>query len=104
GITQIAVDQIRQQLLIAYQDGDLDIVRANEIINFDRLKTSTTVTGSKKINHISIYGNLAYLSTDYGLVVFDLIQLEVKETWRDLGPVGERIIINQSTFFNDSIF
>jgi ligand-binding sensor domain-containing protein len=104
GITQIAVDQPRQQLLIAYQDGDLDIVRANEIINFDRLKTSTTVTGSKKISHISMNGDLAYLSTDYGLVVFDLIQLEVKETWRDLGPVGEKIIINQSTFYNDSIF
>ncbi len=104
GITQVAVDQLREQVLISYSDGDLDILRANEIINFDRLKTSTTVTGSKRINHISINGNFAYLSADYGLVVFDLLQLEVKETWRDLGPAGEKIKIYQSTFFSDSIF
>jgi hypothetical protein len=103
-ITQVAVDQPRQQVLVAYSSGNLDIITSNEIINFDRLKTSTTVSGSKRINHISITGNLAYLSTDYGLVVFDLIQLEVKETWRDLGPIGEKIKIYQSTFFSDSIF
>lgn len=104
GITQVASDPVRQQLLIAYADGDLDILRTNEIINFDRLKTSTTVTGSKRINHIVVNGNFAYLSTDYGLVVFDLVQLEVKETWRDLGPGGEKIKIYQSTFLDDSIF
>jgi ligand-binding sensor domain-containing protein len=103
-ITQVAADPARQQALVGYNDGDLDILRTNEIVNFDRLKNSTTVTGSKRINHIAIDGNFAYLSTDYGLVVFDLMQLEVKETWRDLGPVGEKIKIYQSTFFNDSIF
>jgi hypothetical protein len=104
GITQVAVDQPRQQVLISYSDGDLDILTTDEIINFDRLKNSTTVTGSKKINHIAVNGNFAYLATDYGLVVFDLIQLEVKETWRDLGPTGDKIKIYQTTFFNDSIF
>jgi streptogramin lyase len=103
-ITQVAVDQPRQQVLIAYGDGDLDIVKGNEVINFDRLKNSTTVSGSKRINHITIQGNAAYLSTDYGVVVFDLDQLEVRETYRDLGAGGSQIKIFQSTFYSDSIF
>ena len=103
-ITQIAWDQSREQLLIAYSDGDLDIFRNNEIINFDRLKTSNTITGSKRINHILVNSDFAYLSTDYGVVVFDLTQLEVKETYRDLGSSGGEIKIYQSTVFNDSIF
>lgn len=103
-ITQIAVDQTRQQFLIAYADGDLDIVRGNEVINFDQLKNSTTIPGSKRINHITIQENAAYLSTDYGVVVFDLAQLEVRETYRDLGVGGTQIKIYQSTFYNDSIF
>src|SRR5688500_13975875 len=45
GITQVAIDQPRQQVLIAYADGNLDILREQEMINFDRLKNSTTVTG-----------------------------------------------------------
>lgn len=103
-ITQVAFDQQRGQLLITYADGDIDIVRKNEIINFNTLKNSPTISGSKRINHISIQGNFAYLSTDFGVVVFDLIQLEVKETWRDIGVGGAELEINQSTFHTDSIF
>lgn len=103
-ITQVAFDQQQNQLLITYADGDIDIVRENEIINFNTLKNSPTISGSKRINHISIQGNLAYLSTDFGVVVFDLIQLEVKETWRDIGVAGAELEINQSTFHTDSIF
>ncbi|MFZ2906204.1 MAG: two-component regulator propeller domain-containing protein [Cyclobacteriaceae bacterium] len=104
GITQVCSDQPRQQVLVSYEDGNLDILKSNEIINYNGLKTSPTITGSRKINHIAMRGNLAYLSADYGMVVFDLIQLQVKETWRDLGPAGETIEIYQSTFRDDSIF
>lgn len=103
-ITQVAFDQQRSQLLITYADGDIDIVRDNEIINFNTLKNSTIISDSKRINHIAIQGSLAYLSTDFGVVVFDLIQLAVKETWRDIGAGGAELEINQSTFYNDSIF
>lgn len=103
-ITQVAADQLRQQVLITYSDGDVDIIKNNEIINFNRLKNSTTIVGSKRINHISIFGNFAYLSTDFGVVVFDLSKLEIKETFRDLGLAGQSIKVFQSTFYNDSIF
>lgn len=103
-ITQVSFDPARDQLLITYADGNIDIIRNNAIINFNTLKNATTISGSKRINHVSIQGDVAYLSTDFGVVVFDLIQLAVKETWRDLGATGTRIKINQSTFYNDSIF
>ena len=55
-------------------------------------------------NHISLQSAFAYLSTDYGVVVFDLNSNEVKETWRDLGVNGAKLKIFQSTFLGDSIF
>ncbi len=103
-ITQIIFDQQQNQLLITYADGDIDIVKGNGIINFNTLKNSATISGSKRINHISIQGSLAYLSTDFGVVVFDLVQLAIKETWRDIGTGGAELEINQSTFHNDSIY
>jgi hypothetical protein len=103
-ITAIEVDVARQQLLIAYTDGVLDIIKPNEVITFNRLKNSTTISGSKKINHIFVRGTMAYLSTDYGVVIFDLTQLEVKETYRDLGVAGTALKILESTFMGDSIF
>ena len=104
GITYIAADPITKKILIAYADGNLDILQGNTISNFDRLKNSETITGSKQINHISIRASFAYLSTDYGVVVFDMVKQEVKETWRDLGSAGETSTIFQSTFTSDSIF
>jgi ligand-binding sensor domain-containing protein len=104
GISALGYDVYRAQLLVAYEDGNLDIVKGNTVTNFNRLKNSTTITGSKKINHIAVRDNVAYLSTDYGVVLFDLNQLELKETWRDLGALGKPLKIFQSTFLHDSIF
>jgi hypothetical protein len=104
GITNIGYDQINSQLLIAYEEGSMDIIKDNLVINFNRLKNSTEISGSKKINHISMQNNFAYLSADYGVVVFDLQQNELKEIWRDLGPGGSSLKIFQSTILGDSIF
>jgi hypothetical protein len=103
-ITGLAYDQTRNQLLVSYADGTLDIVRNNEIIQYTQLKNSTTISGSKQINSIQIRQNLAYLSTDYGVVVFNLDQLQVIETWRDLGVGGQPLVIHQSAFLGDSVF
>ncbi|MFZ6009462.1 MAG: two-component regulator propeller domain-containing protein, partial [Bacteroidota bacterium] len=43
-------------------------------------------------------------ATDYGVVVFDLQNLELRETWRDLGATGGKLKIFQSVFVGDSIF
>nr|HPH47715.1 two-component regulator propeller domain-containing protein [Chryseolinea sp.] len=104
GITYISADPITKKVLIAYEDGNLDILLGNIITNFDRLKNSETISGSKRINHITFQNSYAYLSTDYGVVVFDINKQEVKEAWRDLGDSGGTIKIFQSTFLNDSIF
>ena len=103
GISALKYDAARDQLLVGYEDGDLDIIHGNTVINFPRLQDAD-VTVAKKINHISIHGNLAYLSTAYGVVTFDLQQIEIKETWRDLGAGGETLSVFQTTFLNDSIF
>jgi hypothetical protein len=104
GITTLAFDGNRNQLLVGYADGNLDIVKENEIINFSALKNSPTIVGSKQINHISIQQSYAYLAADFGVVVFDLIRLEIKETWRDLGVSGTQLKIYSSAFKPDSIF
>jgi hypothetical protein len=74
------------------------------VINFNRLKNITEVSGSKAIHHITVKNNFAYLATDYGVVVFDLLKHELKETWRDLSNTGQNLKILESTFMHDSIF
>lgn len=104
GITWITLNAERNQLLVGYTNGNLDLIKANEVINFSAIKNSTTIAGSKRINHIAIRQPYAYLAADFGVVVFDLARQEVKETWRDLGVNGAALKIFQTTFKSDSIF
>jgi hypothetical protein len=104
GITFVHYDPATAYLIVAYADGNLDLIKDDEVINFDRLKNSNLITGSKKINHISTRNGFAYISADFGLVVFDLSKAELKETWRDIGPSGEIPQVRSSTFVGDSIF
>jgi ligand-binding sensor domain-containing protein len=102
-ISTLFFDEVRNQLIIGYTSGNIDVIAGNEIINFD-LVTNSQVLGSKKINQIIALNGRAYISTDYGLLNFDLIKLEVKETYRQLGNVANQIKVNQSTILGDSIF
>lgn len=104
GITAIGYDDAREQLLVAYADGVLDLVTPAETRRYDRLKNSATISGSKRLNAIRIYGDLAYIAADYGVVVFDLARREVKETWRDLGAGGSALKIARLTFGEGFIF
>jgi hypothetical protein len=104
GIEVVAYDDPSATLLVCYEDGTFDAVKAEQDSrNFDP-SANTVLTGSKRIHQITFQNSLAYLSADYGVLVFDLQKNDIKETWRDLGTSGTTIQIYGSTFFNDSIF
>ncbi|MBT1690013.1 type IX secretion system anionic LPS delivery protein PorZ [Dawidia soli] len=102
-ITAIQADAGTKQLIVAYDDGLIDILWNNTLKTLDPLRQST-ITGSRRINHILVQGSLAYLSTDFGVLVLDLPRAEVKETWRDLGTTGGTLQINAAAIRDDSIF
>ena len=103
-ITALSYDQQRDILLIGHQNGLISILTNSQLFSVNNILTSTAISGSKKINHISIHNENAFLSTDFGVVVFDLNKREVKETYRDLSETGDVLKINQTAVLTDSIF
>lgn len=104
GISALAYDASRSQLVVGYDNGAIDLVSETATVNFTRLVNPPDVSVSGSINHILINGSLAYFSTNYGLVLFDLNRNEVKETWRNLGPGGQLLAVYQSVLLNGVIF
>ncbi len=90
-------------LVIGYETGNIDLYSDDEIINLTQI-ISAQLTGSRRINHISVLNEFAYLSTDFGMVVLDLGRLEIRETYLNLGPAGERSSVYESVFLSDSIY
>lgn len=103
GIKAISYNEANNTVIICYENGNIDLVRNNKIINFpDLLKAS--ISGSKIINHIANQGDLAFLSADFGVMILDLKKLEVKDTYFELGKTGNDLRINSSVILGDSLF
>jgi ligand-binding sensor domain-containing protein len=67
-------------LVVGYKNGNLDLVRNNEVMNVGDIKRSTVVQGGKTINAIRFIDDRAYLCCNFGIVVYDLTKREVRTT------------------------
>lgn len=99
----LAYDEASNSLLIAYSDCKLEIIRDKTIVLNEDI-FNKTIIGAKKINHINIVGNIAYISTTFGLLEFDFIKNEIRNSYLNIGPNGTTIAINSSCVLNDSVY
>jgi hypothetical protein len=67
-------------LILGYDNGNIDIIKNNDIINIPYIKQKE-LYGSKRINNIFIYNNYAYLSCGFGIVQVNLTKNEIKDTY-----------------------
>lgn len=99
----MAYDENTDQLLIAYADCRLEILKDKKITRNDDI-FNKTIVGEKTINHINIVNGFAYISTTFGLLEFNLNKNEVKNSYQNIGPGGTIIPIYSSCILNDSIY
>ena len=105
GVQTLAYDSVSQQLLVAYQDANLDLLSADasRVRNIADIKRKQ-IAGTKAINNIYFSGRLAYLACDFGIVVLDINRLEVRDTYSNIGPRGAAVKVYAITIANGLIF
>lgn len=93
-------------LVVGYENGLIEIVFDNDIeilTVVDIIDKPTISPTDKKINHITDYQNLIYISTNYGISVYDLERLEFGDTYF-IGNGGSQVPVTQTTIFEDHIY
>ena len=93
-------------LIIGYENGLIEIVidGEDEILTVvDILDKPTIPPNKKRINHFYEYNGNIYLSTQYGISVYDLGALEFGDSYF-IGDLGTQIEITQTTVFEDLIY
>lgn len=80
GIAGIAWDNTTAQLVIAYSNSNLDILKGSIVKNIGDIKRSS-IAANKKINQIFCANGIAYLSAGLGVIVVDLTKYEIKDSW-----------------------
>ncbi|MCC1485473.1 type IX secretion system anionic LPS delivery protein PorZ [Winogradskyella immobilis] len=105
-ITTIEYDLENRLLLIGYQTGLIEIYFESDdsvLSVVDILEQETIAPSLKVINDFNEHEGLVYISTDFGIVVYDLQQLEFRDTFI-IGDNGNQIPVEKTTVFNDAIY
>ncbi len=102
GVKSIGFSQHTGYLVLGYSNGNVDLIRDGEVINVGDIKRKL-INGDKAIYCIDFKGTKAYLGLGFGVVVIDLINLEVIETWY-VGENGGNLKVNAIDIKGDYVY
>ena len=92
--------QDQQELVIGYENGNLDFLKGIEVTNLPAIKLAA-IPASKKINKFAYYQDFLYAATDFSIVKIDVTKKEIKDTYY---PTNGLAPILDLYFSGDTLF
>lgn len=105
-ITSIHYYADRQLMIIGYENGMIDIYKEeeNKVLKVvDIVEKQTIPPDRKRINNFHEYKGKLYISTNYGISVYDLNRLEFGDTYF-IGDLGSQVEVVQTVVLGPHIF
>ena len=109
GVAALAYDSVTKQTVVVYKNANIDILQPNGRVRnvgdvLRKLGQGTIQAGRDPIKHVSIGGSKAHVATTFGLVVIDLVKLEVSDTYTNIGPGGTVVTVYDAAVANGFLF
>jgi WD40 repeat protein len=95
-----------QLLIIGYENGLIEIFNeaTKEVLSVVDIINKTTIPPeNKQINHFYEHQDELYISTNYGISVYRLDNLEFGDTFY-IGNIGNQIPVKQTAVYNNTIY
>ena len=92
-----------KRFVIGYESGLIEIIDDNGKITIANDIERLDITGLKQINHISEFENSLYLSTPFGIVQYDIVNLNFGDTYY-IDENSNPVFVNQTTISQSTIF
>lgn len=101
-VVKVGYHNATKSIILFYKNTNIDIIKNNIIINIPDLKQAV-VSGQKTINNFVFRNNFAYLSCSFGVVVLDMVKMEIVDVYGISSPSSNNIIY-ETAFLKDSIY
>ncbi len=101
-INTMQANDSEDAVVIGYASGNIDIIKNDRVINVSAIINSNIV-GDRAVYNMHNEGRYAYLACGFGIVVLDVRNEEIKDTYI-IGSGGSQIKINDIAIDNDSIY
>lgn len=93
-ISKIAYDKVTKNLVISYDNGNLDFIVEDLLTNVPDVKNKQ-LSGSKSVQRVCFEDGLCYLVYNFGVVVVDLSTYLIKDTWY-ISSLGDYILFDMT--------
>ncbi|RTQ44979.1 T9SS type A sorting domain-containing protein [Hymenobacter gummosus] len=103
-VDALAFDSLTQQVVVVYRSGTIDLLspEGRVVGTLSDIKRKAIV--GKTINSVSVARRLAYVNTNFGIVVVDLQRREVRDTYSNIGAGGVVAETFATTVLGDSLY
>lgn len=96
-IAKIHHDDTYKALIICYNNGNIDVIQDDKLINIRDVKDKS-ITASKQIQNCRTMGDCAYLVYPFGVVLVDMREWIITDTWFTKRG-GEQLIATDIALF-----
>lgn len=103
-LATIDYDPLTGWVFIAYEGGLVDMIQGTEIVPIPYIANAGNIFGDKSVTNFSFHDKLAYLSTSFGIVVYDIENRQIKESYINLNSRGNKLAINDVAVFNGRVY
>lgn len=99
GIRRIKYDNFNDQLIVVYDNSNIDIISDGEVYNLSNIKDNQILTGDRSINDIHIPNEESvFFATAFGMVELNLQKFEFTST------IFTNVIVNDITSNGDVLY
>ncbi|MCF6297220.1 MAG: hypothetical protein L3J08_04425 [Flavobacteriaceae bacterium] len=92
-----------ERFIIGYRSGLIEIIDNKGKITISNDIERLDITGQKQINHISEFEDILYLSTPFGIVQYDIQNLNFGDTYY-IDINSNPVFVNQTIVFQNNIY
>ena len=103
GISTIAYDKTSKSLIVAYHNGNIDILQNEQTYNISGIK-QWVYSGDKSINAVEFNKNHAYLACGFGLVVVNMTRKEIEDTYYFTDEMSANCAVYDIAFVDTLIY
>ena len=107
GLTDIGISTVSYNpgldiLVVGFTNGGINLVMPDEIVNMPEI-VNAGIIGDKQVYDIYFQDNNAWLSTGFGIVIIDLINKEVRDTYF-IGANGSQVKVKSVAIYGETVY
>lgn len=103
GVSVLKYDEIGNVLVVGYESGFVDFIFEDDLQALDEV-ANTSLEGDRRINDITFSPTRTFVGTSFGVLAVNTSEVEINETFSQIGIGGLEIEAIELEFLGNSLF